>query len=103
MRAFSRPKAYIASMESTHTPGSAPARARGGLARAARLSPEQRQDMAKKAALARWTKDLPQAVCGSPDQPLRIGNVEIQCYVLEDGTRVLSQAGFLEALGRHPK
>jgi hypothetical protein len=42
-------------------------------------------------------------VCGSPDRPIRIGDIELQCYVLEDGTRVLTQAGFLDALGRHPK
>jgi len=34
---------------------------------------------------------------------LRIGDSEIECYVLDDGTRVLTQASFLRALGRHPK
>ena len=29
--------------------------------------------------------------------------MEIECYVLEDGSRVLTQAGFLEAIGRHRK
>jgi hypothetical protein len=43
------------------------------------------------------------AICGSPEQPLRIGDAEIECYVLDDGTRVLTQASFLRALGRHPK
>lgn len=27
---------------------------------------------------------------GLPDRPLRIGDVEIPCYVLEDRTRVLT-------------
>ena len=76
-------------------------RARGGVARAQRLTPEQRRDIAKNAARARWAEDLPEAICGSPDQPLRIGDIEIECYVLEDGTRVLTQASFLRALGRH--
>ena len=58
---------------------------------------------ARRAALKRWTEDLPEAICGSPDRPLRIGEVSLQCYVLEDGTRVLSQGGFLEVLGRHPR
>ncbi len=31
---------------------------------------------------------------------LRIGNAEIPCAMLDDGTRVLTQAGFLRALGR---
>ena len=42
-------------------------------------------------------------VAGTPDRPLIIGAVEIQCYVLEDETRVLSQQGFLEAIGRARK
>lgn len=77
--------------------------ARGGRARAERLSPEERSEIARVAATARWSSGLAKAICGSPDRPLRIGDVELQCYVLEDGTRVLSQGGFLEALGRHPK
>ncbi len=39
-------------------------------------------------------------VAGAPDRPLVIGNIEIPCYVLEDETRVLSQRGFLRAMGR---
>lgn len=78
-------------------------RAAGGRARASRLSSEERATIARRAAMARWGANLPEAICGSPDRPLRIGDISLQCYVLEDGTRVLSQAGFLEALGRHPK
>lgn len=49
-------------------------------------------------------KDEPlEIIAGAPDRPLVIGDVEIQCYVLADGTRVLTQASFLESLGRHPK
>lgn len=40
---------------------------------------------------------------GSKDRPLKIGNVEIPCYVLDDGTRVLTQYGFYEAIGRSGK
>ena len=39
-------------------------------------------------------------IAGTPDAPLRIGDIEIPCYVLEDETRVLSQGGFLVAIGR---
>src|SRR5664280_281309 len=78
-------------------------RARGGQARAESLSPAQRSDIARRAAVARWSADVSEAVCGSPDQPLRIGDIEIECYVLDDGRRVLTQASFLEALGRHRK
>jgi hypothetical protein len=78
-------------------------RAIGGRARAANLSKDERSKIARRAALARWSEELPEAICGSPDRPLRIGDIPLQCYVLEDGTRVLTQAEFLEALGRHPK
>ena len=33
------------------------------------------------------------------DHPLHIGDVDIPCYVLEDGTRVLSQRGLIAGLG----
>ena len=39
-------------------------------------------------------------IAGAPDHPLVIGDIEIPCYVLEDETRVLSQGGFLQAIGR---
>ena len=34
-----------------------------------------------------------------PDHPLRIEGIEIQCFVLDNEERVLSQRGFLEATG----
>jgi len=80
--------------------------AKGGLARAKALTPEERSQSARTAVLARWEKagkEIQQATHGSPDRPLRIADAELPCYVLSDGTRVLSQAGFLEALGRHRK
>lgn len=78
-------------------------RAKGGAARAKSLTKVERHEIAKKAADARWSEDLPQAVCGSPESPLVIGDLEISAYVLEDETRVLSQGDFLVALGRHRK
>lgn len=39
---------------------------------------------------------------GSPERPLKIGGesgLEIPCYVLDDGTRVLVQTGMVKALG----
>lgn len=79
-------------------------RGKGGAARAAKMTPEERSTSARKAAVAKSElAKLPQAKWGSPDSPLKIGNAEIQCYVLEDGTRVLSQEGFLAALGRAKK
>ena len=39
-------------------------------------------------------------IAGTPNHPLVISEIEISCYVLEDETRVLSQGGFLQAIGR---
>lgn len=79
-------------------------RAKGGVARARSLDSERRSEIASKAAKARWEarKDehLPVVEYGSPDRPLRLLDAEIPCYVLNDGTRVLTQQGFLLALGR---
>jgi P63C domain. len=77
-------------------------RARGGHARAAQLSSSKRSEIAKKAAATRWDASVSETICGSPDKPLLIGDVEIECYVLADGTRVLTQSTFLAAMGRHP-
>src|SRR5688572_24506017 len=72
------------------------------MARAESLTPEDRQEIARKAALARW--DVPRA---SHQGELRIGNITIPCAVLDDGddgksnTRVLTQRGVFVALGRH--
>ena len=75
----------------------------GGKARANSLTREQRQEIARVAAMARWEKlgktPLPVATHGSPDRPLRIGSIEIPCYVLEDGTRLLAQRGLQSGIG----
>ena len=42
---------------------------------------------------------LPKATHGSTEHPLKIGAIEIPCYVLEDGTRVLSQRGLQSSIG----
>ena len=69
----------------------------GGHARAAALSEEERSAIAAKGAQAKWNN--PKAKFGSPDKKLKIGERELECYVLEDGRRVLSGRGFQEALG----
>jgi len=74
-------------------------RAKGGAARAKSLSKKRRSDIAKKAAAMRWSDDVRQATHGSDDHPLKIGDIEIPCYVLEDDTRVLSQRGLQGGIG----
>jgi hypothetical protein len=80
-------------------------RAAGGYARAKQLTKAERREIGRRAAAARWeTSELAQAVCASEDnKPLRLADVELDAYVLEDGTRVLSQAGLLRAIGRNPR
>src|SRR5438874_986093 len=74
-------------------------RARGGLARAEVLSPEQRQEIARKAATARWGKELPFATHEGIITAMG-DNVSISCAVLNTGQRVITQSGFMLALGR---
>lgn len=81
-------------------------RAIGGAARAAKLSKEQRSAIARKAALAKHAPSLPEVISalpkathGSADRPIRIGDIEIPCYVLPDETRVLALRGLHSALG----
>lgn len=44
-------------------------------------------------------KHIPEALYGAPDRPLKIGNIEIPCYVLEGDIRVLSQRGLQTGIG----
>lgn len=69
--------------------------AKGGHARARALSPEERQKIAKRAAEKRW-----QAPKADHTGELHLGEIAIQCAVLPDGRRVLSQRGVGRALGR---
>jgi hypothetical protein len=82
-----------------------PKRQAAGKARADSLEPENRSAIAKKAAGTRWAKVLgiPKAIFGSRESPLNIGGIAVDCYVLEDGTRVLTQESFLTSIGRAAK
>lgn len=48
------------------------------------------------------SKRLPKAIYGSPDRPLILADMEIECYVLEDERRVISFAGLQSAMGMAP-
>ena len=73
-------------------------RAKGGIARAKALTPERRSQIAKSGAAGRWAPAL-KVTHGSADHPLKIGDIEIPCYVLENGMRVLSQRGIQSGIG----
>ncbi len=74
-------------------------RAKGGHARAASLSKDERTESARAAALARWAGDnaLPQA---THDGELHLGEQVLVAAVLPNGKRLLSQGTFLKAIGR---
>jgi hypothetical protein len=72
----------------------------GGIARAQALSPARRHEIARRAAAARWGT-LREAI--SQEGVLKLGGVELQCYVLDDETRVLARAAFVRAMGRTGK
>jgi len=73
-------------------------RAIGGRARAESLSPEKRSEIAKLAAAARWDNAEP-ILNATHSGELTLGNAKIECAVLEDGSRVISQRGFARAMG----
>ena len=79
------------------------AASKGGHERARKLTRAKRSLIARNAAITRWAgegKSQPiQALHGGPDRPLRIGSTEISCYVLSDGTRVLSMRGLQSGIG----
>ncbi len=72
-------------------------RAKGGLARAEKLTADQRKEIARGAAQARWSGGIPRA---THEGTLHLGTIEIQCAVLENGQRVLTQSDVMRALGR---
>jgi hypothetical protein len=71
----------------------------GALARAASLSQEERSEIAKKAALARWRTSedgMPEA---EREGKLKIGDVTLDCYHLKDGRRLFHKRALARALG----
>jgi hypothetical protein len=70
---------------------------KGGKARARTLSADQKSQIARKGAQARW-KDKP--VTAERVGTIRLGAAEIPCANLPGGMRVLSEASIMNALGR---
>jgi len=80
--------------------GEVTGKAKGGKAAAALLNPEQRKERAQKAASARWEnpdkEKLPRA---THKGILKLAELEIACFVLDDGRRVISGRGMTAAIG----
>ncbi|PQA71678.1 hypothetical protein C3731_20525 [Brucella oryzae] len=77
---------------------------RAGKARLIKMSAEERRRVASEGAKARWAKADPErkgmakAVYGDESRPLKIGDIEIPCFVLEDERRVLTTGGMQTAM-----
>ncbi|MDD4962779.1 MAG: P63C domain-containing protein [Gallionella sp.] len=74
-------------------------RAKGGIARADKLTPEQRSEIAKKGAAARWGAETLKATHKGNFK--KDFGIDVECYVLNDKnkTAVISQSGMGVALG----
>jgi hypothetical protein len=56
-------------------------------------------DDTKQMVISTQQEEIPRATHGSKDRPLRIGGIEIPCYVLPGDRRVLYQRAMVTALG----
>lgn len=75
-------------------------RSKGGKARAEKMTKSERSEVARRAAEARWAKEAgTKVVMATHTGELKIADPPITCAVLEDGTRVLSETGMVNALG----
>jgi hypothetical protein len=74
-----------------------PDKARAARARAAALSPMKRQEIARRAADARWGRKLSHA---THEGVLQIADLELPVANLANGTRLMISRAFMTALGR---
>jgi hypothetical protein len=74
--------------------------AKGGLARAESLSPGRRSEIAREAALAKWSTTIPHSLC---EGTIDFAGRQIACAVLDTKLRLLTQETFLTTLGRAGK
>lgn len=75
---------------------------KGGLARAKSLTPEERKAIARNAVMTRWANangGILEVLAGRPDKLLKIGEAELEVYVLKNKQRVISGRGMQRALG----
>jgi hypothetical protein len=70
----------------------------GGKAAAAKMTPAERSERARRAAVTRWSAGVPRT---EHEGELKIGDAVISCAVLAGGVRVISQRSMSVALGRH--
>lgn len=68
---------------------------KGGKARLDATTAEERTEIGKQGAAARWDKTLPTVLLGGK---LTLGGVEVDCYVTEDGERLIAGRGMQDVL-----
>lgn len=77
---------------------------KAGKARAEKLSPERRKEISEIAVKKRLENKIIRENPGIPrathEGILKIGDLEIDCSVLSDGTRIISQSSMYKAFGR---
>jgi len=73
---------------------------KGGVARAQKLTPEERSEIARLAVEARWEKAGKKILKAVRIGVLKLGDIRIPCAVLEDGTRVLRERSVAKAIGK---
>lgn len=66
-------------------------------ARSESLEPKQRSEIAKRAAMARWSGHLPDA---THEGDLEVAGMKLPVAVTSDGTRLMISRAFMTALGR---
>jgi hypothetical protein len=87
---------------------------KGGEARAASLSAERRKEIARKAVQARWAKvtTAPKRPTEKPDGSLPVAkykgflnimDVDLPCYVLDTGERIIGRVAATEMLSGFPR
>jgi hypothetical protein len=79
-------------------------RAKGGLVAAAKMTPEQKAERARKGALARWGEKPIKALPNKGNFLEHFG-VDVECYIADDAakTAVISQTGMAVVLGLSPR
>lgn len=73
-------------------------KAKGGKARAESLTAEERKEIAQKAASTRWAPRIEGLPNVTHRGELIIGDTKIPCAVLDNGKRVISEAGITNAM-----
>lgn len=68
---------------------------KGGQNRAKNLSPEQKIEIARKGAEARWRSEPLTVICAGD---LHLGDVIVPCYVTQEGQRLISGRAMQDAL-----